>query len=384
MDWQSLLREARSLGASDVHLSAGEMPWFRVDGKMRRWVNPHSPASEQALEARSLLELLDTLRPEMSGAQHPRKDLNGVADEEAGAEAGAKANTEFAFKHLDFAVSLEGLGRFRINAYVQARGPAMALRLISDTLPNLQTLQAPECVASWGRHAHGLILMTGPTGSGKSTLLAALLHDINQHCGRHLLTLEDPIEFEHTPLQSLIHQREVGRDTPDFESGLRAALREDPDVILVGEMRDAATIRLALTAAETGHLVLSTLHTASAPQAVDRLVDAFASHEKEAVRGLFAENLIAVLAQTLCPQLGGVGRVAAHEIMVGTPAVKNLIREGKVSQLYSAIQTGQAVGMQTLDQSLLRHFQSGQISADTLRLFSKFHPKAQSDGQSQA
>ena len=380
MDWQSLLREARSLGASDVHLSAGEVPWLRVDGKMRRWVNPHSPASEQALEARSLLELLDTLRPAMVGAPHPRKDLNAVA----GAETGAKANTEFAFKHLDFAVSLEGLGRFRINAFVQARGPAMALRLISDTLPNLQTLGAPECVASWGRHAHGLILMTGPTGSGKSTLLAALLHDINQHCGRHLLTLEDPIEFEHTPLQSLIHQREVGRDTPDFESGLRAALREDPDVILVGEMRDTATIRLALTAAETGHLVLSTLHTASAPQSVDRLVDAFASHEKEAVRGLFAENLIAVLAQTLCPQLGGVGRVAAHEIMVGTPAVKNLIREGKVSQLYSAIQTGQAVGMQTLDQSLLRHFQSGQISADTLRLFSKFHPKSQSDGQSRA
>ena len=380
MDWQSLLRDARNLGASDIHLSAGEVPWLRVDGKMRRWVNPHSPATEQALEARSLLELLDTLRPAMVGAPHPRKDLNEVA----GAEAGAKANTEFAFKHLDFAVSLEGLGRFRINAFVQARGPAMALRLISDTLPNLKTLGAPECVASWGRHAHGLILMTGPTGSGKSTLLAALLHDINQHCGRHLLTLEDPIEFEHTPLQSLIHQREVGRDTPDFESGLRAALREDPDVILVGEMRDAATIRLALTAAETGHLVLSTLHTASAPQAVDRLVDAFASHEKEAVRGLFAENLIAVLAQTLCPQLGGVGRVAAHEIMVGTPAVKNLIREGKVSQLYSAIQTGQAVGMQTLDQSLLRHFQSGQISADTLRLFSKFHPKSQSDGQSRA
>jgi twitching motility protein PilT len=226
--------------------------------------------------------------------------------------------------------------------------------------------------------------MTGSTGSGKSTLLAALLHDINQHCEGHLLTLEDPIEYEHAPLQCLIHQREVGRDTPDFESGLRAALREDPDVILVGEMRDAATIRLALTAAETGHLVLSTLHTASAPQAVDRLVDAFSSHEKEAVRALFAENLIAVLAQTLCPQLGGVGRVAAHEIMVGTPAVKNLIREGKVSQLYSALQTGQVAGMQTLDQSLLRHFQSGQISADTLRLFSKFHPKAQSDGQSQA
>jgi twitching motility protein PilT len=380
MDWQRILQAARSLGASDVHLSAGEVPWLRIDGKMRRWVHPHSPANLQTLQARSLLELLDTLRPGRLGAQHAYKDLNA----EAGVRAGAETNNEFAFNHLDFAVSLEGLGRFRVNAYLQARGPAMALRLIPDSLPNLKTLGAPECVASWGRHAHGLVLMTGPTGSGKSTLLAALLHDINQHCEGHLLTLEDPIEYEHAPLQCLIHQREVGRDTPDFESGLRAALREDPDVILVGEMRDAATIRLALTAAETGHLVLSTLHTASAPQAVDRLVDAFSSHEKEAVRALFAENLIAVLAQTLCPQLGGVGRVAAHEIMVGTPAVKNLIREGKVSQLYSALQTGQAAGMQTLDQSLLRHFQSGQISADTLRLFSKFHPKAQSDGQSQA
>lgn len=377
MDWQRILQEARSLGASDVHLSAGEVPWLRIDGKMRRWVNPHSPAHLQTLQARSLLELLETLRPRRVGAQHTRKEVHV----ENGAELDADAHTGFAFNHLDFAVSLEGLGRFRINAYLQARGPAMALRLIPDTLPDLKALRAPECVASWGRHAHGLVLMTGPTGSGKSTLLAALLHDINQHCEGHLLTLEDPIEYEHAPLQCLIHQREVGRDTPDFESGLRAALREDPDVILVGEMRDAATIRLALTAAETGHLVLSTLHTASAPQAVDRLVDAFPSHEKEAMRALFAENLIAVLAQTLCPQLGGVGRVAAHEIMVGTPAIKNLIREGKVSQLYSALQTGQASGMQTLDQSLLRHFQSGQISAETLRLLSKFHPKPQSDGQ---
>jgi twitching motility protein PilT len=377
MDWQSILWEARSLGASDVHLSAGEVPWLRIDGKMRRWVNPHSPANLQTLQARSLLELLETLHSGGMGTQHTHKEVH-VAN---GAGLGAEANTGFAFNHLDFAVSLEGLGRFRINAYLQARGPAMALRLIPHTLPDLKALRAPECVASWGRHAHGLVLMTGPTGSGKSTLLAALLHDINQHCEGHLLTLEDPIEYEHAPLQCLIHQREVGRDTPDFESGLRAALREDPDVILVGEMRDAATIRLALTAAETGHLVLSTLHTASAPQAVDRLVDAFSSHEKDAVRALLAENLIAVLAQTLCPQLGGVGRVAAHEIMVGTPAVKNLIREGKLSQLYSALQTGHAVGMQTLDQSLLRHFQSGQISADTLRLLSKFHPKPQTDGQ---
>jgi twitching motility protein PilT len=246
------------------------------------------------------------------------------------------------------------------------------MRLIGQHLPNLQQLKAPACVSGWGFQSHGLILITGPTGSGKSTLLAALLHHINLHRRSHILTLEDPIEFVHTAQQSLIQQREIGRDTPDFESGLRAALREDPDVLLVGEMRDTRSIRLALTAAETGHLVLSTLHTASAPQAVDRLVDAFPSNEKESVRALFAEALVAVLAQTLCPHVSGKGRVAAHEIMVGTPAVKNLVREGKVGQLYSLLQTGQAVGMQTLDQSLFKRFQDQEISAATLAQLSKY------------
>jgi twitching motility protein PilT len=248
----------------------------------------------------------------------------------------------------------------------------MVLRLIPAQTPTLASLEAPACVKSWGEHSHGLVLMTGPTGSGKSTLLAALTMHINTQRAGHILSLEDPIEFIHPSLKCLVHQREVGRDTPDFESGLRAALREDPDVILLGEMRDVSTIRLALTAAETGHLVLSTLHTASAPQAIDRLVDAFPSGEKEGVRALFAECLIAVLAQTLCPAIKGGGRVAAHEIMVGTPAVRNLIREGKVSQLYSLLQTGQAVGMQTLDQSLSLLYQSGKISGQTVRDLSKY------------
>jgi twitching motility protein PilT len=246
------------------------------------------------------------------------------------------------------------------------------VRLIAQHLPSLSDLKAPPCVASWGFQRHGLVLITGPTGSGKSTLLAALLHHINTHRAAHILTLEDPIEFIHTPQQSLVHQREVGRDTPDFESGLRAGLREDPDVLLVGELRDSTTIRLALTAAETGHLVLATLHTASAPQALDRLVDAFPSHERESVQALFAESLVAVLAQTLCPHRSGQGRVAAHEVMVATPAVRNLLREGKVSQLYALLQTGQSVGMQTLDQSLLRLFQSQEITLGTLKKLCKY------------
>jgi twitching motility protein PilT len=202
--------------------------------------------------------------------------------------------------------------------------------------------------------------------------LAALLQHINANLAGHILTLEDPIEWLHAPLQCLIQQRELGRDTPDFESGLRAALREDPDVILIGELRDTTTIRLALTAAETGHLVLATLHTASAPQAIDRLVDAFPSGEKEGVRNLFAESLVGVLAQTLCPHACGTGRVAAHEVMVGTTAVRNLIREGKVAQLYSQLQTGQSAGMQTLDQSLLRLFRQKKITQATLLELSKY------------
>ncbi len=357
--WQHVLHLARSLDASDVHWSTGEAPWLRIDGHLKRLTDcrkthdPQDPALTHALSAsavhciRNGLLLAHANLSPSNAAPHPHNNL-------------------------DFAVTLPALGRFRVNAFEQARGPALAVRLIAQHLPSLSDLKAPPCVASWGFQRHGLVLITGPTGSGKSTLLAALLHHINTHRAAHILTLEDPIEFIHTPQQSLVHQREVGRDTPDFESGLRAGLREDPDVLLVGELRDSTTIRLALTAAETGHLVLATLHTASAPQALDRLVDAFPSHERESVQALFAESLVAVLAQTLCPHRSGQGRVAAHEVMVATPAVRNLLREGKVSQLYALLQTGQSVGMQTLDQSLLRLFQSQEITLGTLKKLCKY------------
>jgi twitching motility protein PilT len=342
MDWQDILRLARHIGASDVHFSTGETPWLRIDGRMLRLQDIDAAACAPLLKSESITHVLSLL------------EVNA------------------GFHHVDFAVSLTELGRFRVNAFQQARGPSMVFRLISDTVPTLDDLEAPACLQSWAHQTSGLILVTGPTGCGKSTLLAALLQHINTHRSSHILTLEDPIEWLHSPAQCLIQQRELGRDTPDFESGLRAALREDPDVILIGELRDTITVRLALSAAETGHLVLSTLHTASAPQAIDRLVDAFPSGEKEGVRSLFAECLVGVLAQTLCLHACGSGRVAAHEVMVGTPAIRNLIREGKVGQLYSQIQTGQAMGMQTLDQSLLRLFRQRKISQATLQEFSKY------------
>ena len=337
-----LLEAATACQASDLHLSAGMPPWVRVRGEL--WPLAQTPVlSSEQIES-SLLQW---------------------APQALHAAWGTHRN-------LDFALELAGLGRFRVNAFVQQRGASMALRSIASEVPSLAQLHAPEAVSEWAEKTHGLLLITGPTGCGKSTLLAALLQHINQHRRAHILTLEDPIEFVHTPAQCLVQQREVGRDTPDFDSGLRAGLREDPDVIMVGELRDLATIRLALTAAETGHLVLATLHTESAPQAVDRLVDAFPPGEKEGVRSLFAQTMVAVLAQTLCPDSSGSGRVAAHEIMVGTPAVRNLIREGKVSQLYSAIQTGQAFGMQTLDQSLLALLERSQISRATLQRYARY------------
>jgi twitching motility protein PilT len=342
MDWQNILRMARNIGASDVHFSSGETPWLRIDGRMVRLSTLETQASTPAWTQEDFAPILRLLQVDPDSF------------------------------HIDLGLTLPGLGRFRVNAFQQARGPSLAFRLISDSIPTLEALQAPACLTSWAMQRAGLILVTGPTGCGKSTLLAALLQHINVNLAGHILTLEDPIEWLHEPVQCLIQQRELGRDTPDFESGLRAALREDPDVILIGELRDTSTIRLALTAAETGHLVLATLHTASAPQAIDRLVDAFPVSEKEGVRNLFAESLVGVLAQTLCPQAGDNGRVAAHEVMVGTSAVRNLIREGKVPQLYSQLQTGQAVGMQTLDQSLMKLFRQKKINQATLLELSKY------------
>jgi twitching motility protein PilT len=357
--WLMLLRLARNVGASDVHWSTGEAVWLRIDGQLQR--------ASVSCTSHSMY------RPDMSRmlCAEDVHEIRSALIHAKGSDTASNLHTT-TLNNMDFAVTLPELGRFRVNAFEQARGPALALRLIPHEMPQLQHLNAPACVGSWAMQRHGLLLFTGPTGSGKSTLLAALLHHINTERKVHIVTLEDPIEFIHTSHNSLVHQREVGRDTPDFESGLRAALREDPDVLLVGELRDSRTIKLALTAAETGHLVLATLHTASAPQAIDRLVDAFPSHEKEGVRALFAECLVAVLTQTLCPHRSGLGRVAAHEIMVATPAVRNLVREGKVSQLYALLQTGHAVGMQTLDQSLQGLYEKQAISQQTLALLRKY------------
>lgn len=252
----------------------------------------------------------------------------------------------------DFAFELANVCRFRVNVFHQARGVSAVFRVIPHHIPSLQSLQAPAIFSELIQRTHGLVLVTGSTGSGKSTTLAAMLHALNQTTRKHIITIEDPIEFVHTSNQCLIQQREVGAHSHSFANALRAALREDPDVILVGELRDLETIRLAITAAETGHLVLGTLHTSSAAKTMDRIVDVFPAQEKEMVRSMLSESLNAVISQVLCKRKDGLGRVAAYEVMVGTPAVRNLIREGKVSQLHSVIQTGRAMGMQTLEQSL--------------------------------
>jgi twitching motility protein PilT len=253
----------------------------------------------------------------------------------------------------DFSFEVPNLARFRVNAFNTQRGAASVLRTIPSTVLTLEDLKAPKIFAEIAQQPRGVVLVTGPTGSGKSTTLAAMINDINENEHGHILTLEDPIEFVHESKNSLINQREVGRDTLSFSNALRSALREDPDIILVGEMRDLETIRLAMTAAETGHLVFGTLHTSSAAKTIDRIIDVFPADEKEMMRAMLSESLRAVISQTLCKTKDGAGRVAAHEIMIGTPAIRNLIREAKVAQMYSTIQTSQGVGMQTLDQNLM-------------------------------
>ena len=342
-EWAVLARQALALGASDLHLSAGLPPMVRVHG---------------------VLQALNTPSPAWCNGQI-QQVLQQVMTAERWNAFATRLEDDFAFAHPDW-------GRWRVNAFQQHRGTAIVMRAIPDKVPRLIDLQAPGLLNTLALKSSGLILVTGPTGCGKSTLLAALLDHANRSLQGHLLTIEDPIEFVHRPHQCVINQREVSLHTHSFEAALRSALREDPDVILIGELRDLATIRLALTAAETGHLVLASLHTASAPQAVDRMVDVFAAEEKDLVRTLLADALLAVVAQTLCPRQDGAGRVAAHEVMVATPAVRNLIREGKTAQLYSVLQTGAQAGMQTLDQSLQGLRQSGQISAHTARSLARF------------
>jgi twitching motility protein PilT len=330
VDIAELLAFSVKNNASDLHLSAGLPPMIRVDGDMRRINVP-------PLEHRTVHSLAYDI---MNDKQ--RKDYEE-------------------FLEVDFSFEIPGIARFRVNAFNQKRGAAAVFRTIPSKVLTLEDLNAPAIFKEIVNVPRGLVLVTGPTGSGKSTTLAAMIDYLNDREYGHILTIEDPIEFVHTSKKCLINQREVHKDTLGFSEALRSALREDPDIILVGEMRDLETIRLALTAAETGHLVFGTLHTSSAAKTIDRIIDVFPGAEKTMVRSMLSESLRSVIAQTLLKKTGG-GRIAAHEIMIGTPAIRNLIREDKVAQMYSAIQTGQAHGMQTLDQNLQELLKKGLIS----------------------
>lgn len=320
MDITELLAFSARQNASDLHLSAGLPPMIRVDGEIRRVnVPPMDHGEVQGL-------IYDIMNDQQ------RRDFEDQLE-------------------TDFSFEVPGVARFRVNAFNQSRGAGAVFRTIPSKILSLEELGMPDVIQEFAKMPRGLVLVTGPTGSGKSTTLAGMIDYINDQRYDHILTIEDPIEFLHESKRCLINQREVHRDTQSFSAALRSALREDPDVILVGEMRDLETIRLALTAAETGHLVFGTLHTTSAAKTVDRIIDVFPAEEKAMVRSMLSESLMAVVSQTLLKKKSG-GRVAALEIMRGTPAIRNLIREDKVAQMYSAIQTGQSVGMQTMDQCL--------------------------------
>ncbi len=335
MDITKLLEFSVENGASDMHLSAGESPIIRVDGAIRR-ISVPKMTHEQV-----------------------QKVIYDVMDDRQ-----RKAYEEFL--EIDFAFAIPDLARFRVNAFNQDRGAAAVFRTIPSRIQTLEDLKSPAIFKQIAGLTRGLVLIVGPAGSGKTTTMSAMLDHKNENESKHILTIEDPIEFIHTNKRSLINQREVFRDTQGFPQAMRAALREDPDTIMVGEMRDLDTIQLALTAAETGHLVIGTLHTVSAAKTIDRIVDVFPAGDKAMVRSMLSESLRAVVAQLLIPRNGG-GRVAVHEIMIGIPAIRNLIREDKVAQMYSAIQTGASHGMQTLDQALQRLARNNVISLETAR-----------------
>jgi len=330
MDITELLAFSVQHDASDLHLSTGSPPLIRVDGDVRKLNIP-------AFDAKDVNALVYDIMNDRQRKEYEEK------------------------LEVDFSFEVPNLARFRVNAFNQNRGPAAVFRTIPSKILSLDDLGCPDIFRDISDTPRGLVLVTGPTGSGKSTTLAAMVDYINNSKNDHILTIEDPIEFVHENKLCLINQREVHRDTLSFEAALRSALREDPDVILVGEMRDLETIRLAMTAAETGHLVFGTLHTTSAPKTIDRIIDVFPAAEKSMVRSMLSESLRAVISQTLIKKVGG-GRVASHEIMIGTPAIRNLIREDKIAQMYSSIQTGMSNGMQTMDQCLQNLVNRGMIT----------------------
>lgn len=337
MDITELLAFAVKNKASDLHMSAGLPPMIRVHGDIRRINLP-------PMEHKDVHSMVYDI---MNDSQ--RKQYEDELE-------------------CDFSFEIPNLSRFRVNAFNQNRGAAAVFRAIPSKVLTLEDLNAPKIFKDISEQPRGIVLVTGPTGSGKSTTLAAMVDYINENQYAHILTIEDPIEFVHSSKRCLINQREVHRDTLSFNNSLRSALREDPDVILVGEMRDLETIRLALTGAETGHLVFGTLHTSSAAKTIDRIIDVFPADEKEMVRAMLSESLRAVISQTLLKTKDGSGRVAAHEIMLGTPAIRNLIRENKVAQMYSSIQTGQSMGMQTLDQCLQELVRRNIVSVTEARM----------------
>ncbi|MBU6223761.1 MAG: PilT/PilU family type 4a pilus ATPase [Burkholderiales bacterium] len=324
MDLEDVLQDAVMRGASDIHFCSGQSPWARAQGELFQ-LNGGAVQNGQ-----SSCWLLQVLAPFMEKSLYARF-LEGY--------------------EVDFSFATSRVGRFRVNVFKSQKGTGAVLRHILENIPNLTEINAPKVLPDLLKSA-GLFLVTGPTGSGKSTTLAAVLHHLNQTTSQHLITLEDPIEFIHTSQKCLVTQREVGQHSKSFSNALRAALREDPDVILVGELRDSETIRLALTAAETGHLVLASLHTRSAAASIDRIVDVFEGAEKAMVRTQLSESLIGVVSQTLYRPIQGQKQCAAFEVMVATPAIRHLIREGKTSQIHNAIQTGAAYGMQTMAQAM--------------------------------
>ena len=352
MDIAELLAFSNKQNASDLHISAGLPPLIRVDGEIKR-------INVESLDDRTVHDMIYDI---MNDKQ--QKDYEE-------------------FFETDFSFDLPGIARYRVNAFNQNRGPAAAFRTIPSKVLTLEQLNAPEIFKKISQQPRGLVLVTGPTGSGKSTTLAAMVDYVNENRSDHILTIEDPIEFVHQSKSCLVNQRELGTHTLGFGEALRSALREDPDVILVGEMRDLETIRLALTAAETGHLVFATLHTTSAAKTIDRIVDVFPAGEKEMVRSMLSESLRAVIAQTLLKKVSG-GRVAAHEIMIATPAIRNLIRENKIAQMYSSIQTGQAKGMQTLDQCLLNLVRNRIVHVEEARSRAADKTKFQAPGSAAA